>query len=259
MTESIGTLLEGAAELARLAGGTALGYYGRNLVVETKNDGSPVTIADRRAEEVAREWVARRFPEDDVLGEEFGTGSGGAKRRWIIDPIDGTKAFVRGVPLWGTLIAVADGERVLAGAAFFPAVDEVLCAALGEGCWWNDQQCFVSATADHGSATILTTDDRFLANPHRRAAWHSLASGVAVSRTWGDCYGYLLVATGRADVMVDDVVSPWDAAAFSPIIAEAGGVLTDWRGQSTPFGDGIVATNAALSRTVRVALGVPVQ
>jgi histidinol phosphatase-like enzyme (inositol monophosphatase family) len=186
-------------------------------------------------------------------------GSGSANRRWIIDPIDGTKAFVRGVPLWGTLVAVADGERVLAGAAFFPAVGEMLCAALGEGCWWNDRECFVSTTADHGASTILTTDERFRANPHRRVAWQSLGSRAAVSRTWGDCYGYLLVATGRADVMVDDVVSPWDAAAFSPIIAEAGGVLTDWRGKSTPFGDGIVATNAALSRTVRVALGVPVQ
>jgi len=259
MTESIQTLMQGAAELARLAGDIALAYFGRDLVIETKEDGSPVTVADRRAEEVAREWIAQRFPRDGVLGEELGVGSNGADRRWIIDPIDGTKAFVRGVPLWGTLVAIAEGQRVLAGAAFFPAVDEMLCAAVGEGCWWNDRRCSVSDRADQGSATVLTTDERFPTNPHRRDAWRALASRSSISRTWGDCYGYLLVATGRAEVMVDDVVSPWDAAAFSPIITEAGGVLTDWGGVATPFGNGVIATNAAMSRTVRVALGVPVQ
>ena len=259
MTESTATLMQAAAELARLAGGIALDYFGRDLAVETKADGSPVTVADRRAEEVARRWIAQRFPGDGVLGEELGTSQAAAGRRWIIDPIDGTKAFVRGVPLWGTLVAIAEGQWVLAGAAFFPAVGEMLCAAPGEGCWWNDRRCSVSAMGDQGSATVLTTDERFPTNPQRRDAWRALAGRSSVSRTWGDCYGYLLVATGRAEVMVDDVVSPWDAAAFSPIIAEAGGVLTDWHGDVTPFGNGIVATNAAMARSVRLALGVPVQ
>lgn len=258
MTDSVRTLMDAAGELARLAGGVALEYFGRDLIVETKEDGSPVTIADRRAEEVARAWIGQRFPRDGVLGEEQGDGPPGAARRWIVDPIDGTKAFVRGVPLWGTLVAVAEGERVLAGAAFFPAVNEMLVAAMGEGCWWNGQRCSVSRIADVATATVLTTDERFPADTRRRAAWRELTSRSAVCRTWGDCYGYLLVATGRAEVMVDDIVAPWDAAAFAPIIAEAGGVLTDWRGVSTPFGNGAIATNAAMARSVRVALGVPV-
>lgn len=257
MSASVGTLMEGASELARLAGGIALGYYRTGVSVETKDDGSPVTIADRRAEEVAREWIAHRFPADGILGEEFGAGKPDAARRWLVDPIDGTKAFVRGVPLWGTLVAVAEGPRVVAGAAFFPAVNEELVAGIGGGCWWNDVRCSVSTVTEIDAATVLTTDDRFPGDSTRRAAWGTLASRAGVSRTWGDCYGYLLVATGRAEVMVDNIVSPWDVAAFAPIITEAGGLLTDWTGVRTPFGGGAIATNAALAREVRNALGVP--
>ena len=249
--------MQGASELARLAGEIALKYFRHDVVVETKDDGSPVTIADRRAEEFARGWIARRFPHDGILGEEFGIDQLGAVRRWIIDPIDGTRAFVRGVPLWGTLVAVAEGSHVLAGAAFFPAVKELVVAGVGEGCWWNDEACSVSMIADVGAATLLTTDDRFPRDSTRREAWRALAARSALCRTWGDCYGYLLVATGRAEAMADDIVSPWDVAAFAPIITEAGGVLTDWNGADTPFGVGALATNARLSRDVRGALGVP--
>jgi histidinol phosphatase-like enzyme (inositol monophosphatase family) len=257
VSESISTLMQGASELARLAGDIALEYFRRDVPVETKNDGSPVTKADRLAEEFAREWITRRFPRDGILGEEFGVDHPNAARRWIIDPIDGTKAFIRGVPLWGTLVAVAEGSHVLAGAAFFPAVKELVVAGVAGGCWWNDARCAVSTVADLGAATLLTTDDRFPDDPVRREAWRGLAARCAVSRTWGDCFGYLLVATGRAEVMVDDRISPWDVAAFAPIIAEAGGTLTDWNGVDTPFGGGALATNETLSRDVRTALGVP--
>src|SRR5690606_16690957 len=123
--------------LARHIGAVALQHYRSLLAVETKADGSPVTIADRDAESAAREWLATRFPDDGVLGEELGELVGTSGRRWIIDPIDGTKSFVRGVPLWGSLVALVEGERVLAGAACFPAVNETIAAAPGEGCWWN--------------------------------------------------------------------------------------------------------------------------
>ena len=259
MSESVSTLMQATSELARLAGDIALEYFRRGVAVETKDDGSPVTIADRRAEEFARGWITRRFPRDGILGEEFGIDQPGAARRWIVDPIDGTKAFVRGVPLWGTLVAVAEGSHVLAGAAFFPAVKELVVAGVAEGCWWNDMACSVSPIADVGAATLLTTDDRFPDNQVRRDAWRDLAARSAVCRTWGDCYGYLLVATGRAEAMVDGIVSPWDVAAFAPIITEAGGVLTDWNGAHTPFGSGALATNARLSREVRSALGVAVR
>ena len=174
-----------------------------------------------------------------------------ARRRWILDPIDGTKSFVRGVPLWGTLVALAEGEEVLAGAAYFPAVGELVCAAPGEGCWWNDARCAVSAIDSLGGATVLTTDDRFRHRPERRHTFAALASRSAVVRSWGDCYGYLLVATGRAEAMVDDAVSPWDAAALQPIVTEAGGVFTSWAGAPTAFGGDAIATNAALAEEVR--------
>lgn len=248
------TLLESAAELARLTGKIALGHYRSHLDVETKQDGSPVTIADRAAEAAARDWVRKHFPNDGLLGEEFGAERPDARRRWIIDPIDGTKSFVRGSPLWGSLVALCEGETVLVGAAFFPAVDEFVVAAPGQGCWWNGSLCAVSTLDSLDTAAVLTTDERFRDQPSKRAGWQRVSNAASVSRTWGDCFGYLLVATGRAEVMVDPVMNPWDAAALQPIITEAGGVFTDWSGRETAFGGSSVATNKALATTVRALL-----
>jgi len=251
------SLLEAAAELARLTGDIALAHYRSALAVETKADGSPVTGADRAAETAAREWVRRRFPADGILGEEFGEERPGAARRWVIDPIDGTKSFVRGVPLWGSLVALCEGERVLAGAACFPAVGEQLAAAPGQGCWWNGSRCRVSLVSAVDAATVLTTDDRFLDEPARRPGWDRVSRAASVSRGWGDCYGYLLVATGRAEGMFDPILSPWDSAALQPLIVEAGGVFTDWTGRDTAFGGSAVATNAALAAPLRALLAAP--
>ena len=247
-------LLRAAEELARLAGGVALQYYRKALQVEHKADGSPVTIADRAAETAARDWVRRRFPEDGVLGEEFGEERPDARRRWIIDPVDGTKSFVRGVPLWGSLVALCEGETVLAGAAFFPAADELVVAAPGAGCWWNGVRCSVSAVGDLAAATAVTTDERFQDRPQRRSSWERLGAHVDVARSWGDCFGYLLVATGRAEIMCDPVLSPWDAAALQPIIVEAGGTFTDWSGRQTAFGGSAIATNRLLAQQARAML-----
>ncbi len=251
MKDEASTLMQAVAEVARRAGDVALSHFRKSLTVETKRDGTPVTNADREAEARAREWIESRFPDDGILGEEFGTQRPNAPRRWILDPIDGTKTFVRGVPLWGTLVAVAKGEEVLAGAAHFPAVGEALVAAPGRGCWWNGTRCQVSAVADLSAATALITDERFIEKPDRAEPWRALSRRAAVARTWGDCYGYLLVATGRADIMVDEVLSPWDAAALFPIIQEAGGVFTDWTGRATAFGSDAIATNGALAGEVR--------
>jgi histidinol-phosphatase len=243
-----------AAELARITGIVAMRHYRSRLTVETKADGSPVTVADRAAEEAARAWVRTRFPEDGILGEELGEERPGARRRWIIDPIDGTKSFVRGAPLWGSLVALCEGDQVLAGAAYFPAVEELVAAAPGAGCWWNGSRCQVSSVAALAEATVLTTDERFSERPDRRDGWLALSHAASVSRTWGDCFGYLLVATGRAEVMCDPIMSPWDAAALQPIIAEAGGVFTDWTGAATAFGGSAIATNRALADDVRAVL-----
>lgn len=254
MPSALDTFVAPAAELARLMGDVAIRHYRSRLDVEIKSDGSPVTLADRAAERAAREWVERFFPDDGVLGEEFGEHLPGAKRRWVIDPIDGTKSFVRGSPLWGSLVALCEGEHVLAGAACFPAVGEIVAAAPGAGCWWNDSRCAVSSVAAIEQATVLTTDERFRDRPVRRAGWERVACAAQVSRTWGDCFGYLLVATGRAEAMMDSIVSPWDTAALQPIIVEAGGCFTDWNGCETAFGGSAVATNHALASRVRALL-----
>jgi histidinol phosphatase-like enzyme (inositol monophosphatase family) len=251
MSERSQSLLQAATEVAEYAARVAMRWYGAGVAVETKADGSPVTIADREAEREARAWIEARFPHDGLLGEEFDDVRPHATRRWIFDPIDGTKAFVRGVPLWGTLVACCEGETVLAGAACYPAVGETVSAAPGEGCWWNGARASVSTTGKLRTATALITDSRFLERPHRRDPWNALAAEVAVCRTWGDCYGYLLVATGRAEIMVDDIMNPWDSAALHPIITEAGGRFSDWRGRDTAFGGDVIATNAALANATR--------
>jgi histidinol phosphatase-like enzyme (inositol monophosphatase family) len=255
MTQSVSmrTLLEAAAEVAGLAGEAALRHYRSGIEVETKADGSPVTLADREAERVARAWLEERFPADGILGEELGEVRPQAFRRWVIDPIDGTQSFVRGVPLWGTLVAALEDDKVVAGAAAFPALGEHLAAARGEGCLWNGAPCSVSKTDALARATVLTTDLRFK-DPARWAAWQSLSGGAAIARTWGDCYGYALVATGRAEVMVDATLAAWDAAPVAILVEEAGGVFTDWKARRTALGGDAIATNAALAERVRAML-----
>lgn len=248
------TLLQAASEVAALAGARALTYWRRNIAVEWKTDGSPVTRADREGETMAREWITARFPKDAILGEELGETPGTSGRRWLIDPVDGTKTFVRGVPLWGTLIAVVEGDTVLAGAAAFPAVNELICAAPGEGCWHEGGRASVSTVARLDEAVLLTTDIGSAVSTDRQAAIERLARRAGIARTWGDCYGYLLVATGRAELMVDTRMNDWDSAALLPIIQEAGGVFTDWDGKVTGLGGSAVATNALLADEVRRAL-----
>ena len=251
--------MQAAAELAQIAGANALSYYRKPLESELKQDGSPVTAADRTSEQLARDWIGQRFPADGILGEEYGVTRPGARRRWIIDTIDGTKAFVRGVPFWGSMIAVVEGEDILAGAVSFPALGETLIAAPGEGCWWNGSRCTVSSVDDVSFATVLTTDAAFKGESQKARGWSALASVAAVSRTWGDCAGYLLVATGRAEVMIDPVVSPWDVAAVLPAIVEAGGVFTDWSGEASAFKGSAIATNAALADESRRLLSGAMQ
>jgi histidinol phosphatase-like enzyme (inositol monophosphatase family) len=252
----MGDWLELTAELAKKAGEVALRSYRTGIAVDIKSDRSPVTAADRAAERYAREWIASRFPDHGVVGEEFGETKPDARMRWLIDPIDGTRSFVAGVPLWGTLIALCEGKTVIAGAASYPAVGESLAAATGEGCWSDGVRCAVSTVDSLERATVLTTGVTFRHAPSRRAGWMELASRANTARTWGDCYGYLLVATGRAEVMVDAVMRPWDSAAFVPIITEAGGVIVDYNGQDAAFGDGAIATNASLAGITHQVLGV---
>jgi histidinol phosphatase-like enzyme (inositol monophosphatase family) len=247
-------LLEAVSDVARIAGHVAMRSFGSDVAVREKADHSLVSDADVAAERAAREWIALRFPGDAVLGEELGETAGKDGRRWIIDPIDGTTSFLLGVPLWGTLVAVAEGETVLAGAIHCPAAGQLVCAAVGEGCWLNGARTRVSDVADLSKATVLTSSVR-IADVARAEGWRALAQASRVARTWGDCFGYLLVAAGRAEVMVDPVVKVWDLAAVLPVIVEAGGEFTDWGGRVTAFGGSAIATNAALAQDARALLG----
>lgn len=249
------SLLPATLELAHLGGRIALNRWRTGIGADWKADGSPVTEADRAAEAAMRAWIAERFPADGILGEEHGEQVGTSGRRWVLDPIDGTKAFVAGVPLWGTLVAVMEGDRVVAGAAAFPAVNESVVAAPGEGCWHDGVRARVSDATALDRAVVCTSDIAgFRTHDAKRAGWERVAAAARVVRTWGDAYGYLLVATGRAEVMVDPVMNAWDSACLQPIIEEAGGVFTDWDGHQTPVGGSSVATNAQLAGVVRSLL-----
>lgn len=247
-------LLAFATEVAWRAGRLTLAHFQTGIVADSKPDDSPVTVADRNAEQLIRELITARFPHDGLLGEEAGETGGGADRRWLIDPIDGTRSFVRGVPFYGVMLALEEEGDIVLGVLHFPALDETVCAARGAGCWWNGRRALVSDETRLERALVCTTDVELIEKQGFGRGWNRLRSHVSLVRTWGDCYGYALVATGRAEAMLDAVMSPWDAAALQPIIEEAGGVLTDWRGKAAWNSGHIVATNAALANDVRELL-----
>lgn len=244
--------LEFAVQIAREAGKLTMAFFGRaGLACQQKADATPVTEADRQAELLLRERISQAFPEDEILGEEFPTKPGTSGYRWILDPIDGTKSFVRGVPLYGTMVAVEAAGQVESGVVYIPPTDECVFAGRGLGAWYEGrsnsrQQARVSAVGELSQALVLTTDVAHFARIGRPEVWLQLDAQANMTRTWGDCYGYLLVATGRAEVMIDPIVNIWDAAALLPILEEAGGCLTDWEGDRRVDSGCIVATNRAL-------------
>ncbi len=244
--------MEFAEDLARKAGGVVLRYYQKSLSVERKADRTPVTAADREAEELLREQIQAAFPEDGILGEEFGERPGTTGKRWILDPIDGTKSFVQGVPLFGMLIGLEGSEGSEMGVVYLPALDELVCAARGEGSWWNGRRAKVSDVGDLSEACITYTSLRTFnqAGPHATRAWPRLAASTRIQRGWGDCYGHLLVATGRADAMFDPILNSWDCSPWPPILEEAGGTFTDWNGNRTIHGGSGISTNGRLLRPV---------
>ena len=239
-------LLKAAEAFARAAGELTLDHFGGILVAERKDDGTPVTAADRAAELLIRGTIAERFPGHGIMGEEFGESNPGARVRWIVDPIDGTRSFMRGVPLYGVLIGIEIDRAPAVGVAHFPALGETVSAALGLGCHWNGRRARVSRTETLAQATVLTTSLEGAAGRSRDAGFAALARRAALARTWGDCYGHALVATGRADVMVDPVLASWDAAPLLTIVTEAGGRFTDVTGRATVHGGSGVSTNGIL-------------
>lgn len=245
----IAGLLEAAETFAREAGALTLRSFGPRLHHEAKADGTPVTRADRESERLLRRRISERFPEHGIMGEEEGEVRPGARVRWIVDPIDGTKAFMRGVPLYGVLVGVeVDGEPVV-GVAHFPALEETVTAGRGLGCRWNGRPCRVSDVDDLERALVLTTDPLRIRSGPAGPGWARLEALAGLSRTWGDCFGHVLVATGRAEVMVDPVLSSWDAAPLLTILGEAGGRFTDLGGEPTIHGGSGVSSNGILHPT----------
>jgi len=241
------------------AGRLTLRYFQTtDYQVERKSDNSPVTIADRSAEELLRQRIAAVFPSDGVLGEELGTRDGTSGFRWILDPIDGTKSFIHGVPLYGTMVAVEHEGRAVVGMVFMPALGEGVFAGAGQGAWHfrgdgEPRPARVSTKSRLAEGLFVTSAVDTFAERGKLAAFEALQRAAWITRTWGDCYGYLLVATGRAEVMVDPVMNVWDCAAVQPIVEEAGGTFTDWQGTSTIHAGEAIATNGLVLDEVLAA------
>lgn len=241
--------LELAVEAAREAGWITLEYFrAADLQVERKEDDSPVTAADRRAEEHLRHRIVEAFPDDAILGEELPERPGDSGFRWILDPIDGTKSFIHGVPLYATLLGVEHEGEPAAGVIVVPALDECIYAAAEQGAWYvhgktPPQPAKVSECKTLADGLFLTSDVATFDKIGRREVYDRLQASMRLSRSWGDAYGYMMVAIGRAEVMIDPVVNIWDIAAVLPIIEEAGGVFTDWQGRRTIHSGNGVATN----------------
>jgi histidinol phosphatase-like enzyme (inositol monophosphatase family) len=247
--------LEVACRLARQAGQLVMRYSTASIAVQRKADDSPVTQADREAELLLRREIEAAFPNDAILGEEHAAKEGSSAYRWILDPIDGTKSFIAGVPLFGTLIGVQRENENVLGVIELPALDVRVHAAKGQGAWWQSgsgrpQPARVSQTADLKQSLYVTSDAHAFAQRGASTVHEQLERAVWYARTWGDCYGYFLVATGRAAVMVDPIMNVWDAAAVFPVLVEAGGTFTDWSGNARIDGNEGIGTNRAVLEQV---------
>jgi histidinol phosphatase-like enzyme (inositol monophosphatase family) len=244
--------LDHARTAALRAGKLILEHYQSSaLTVDRKRDSSPVTIADRKAEEFLRAAIARAFPGDGILGEEFGEQPGTSGFRWILDPLDGTKSFIHGVPLFGTLIGVEFNGQCVVGVCHFPVLSETAWGAKGLGAWWQPagggpRRAKVSNVARLSESLFCFTTVQGFTRRGRQDAFEALVAAAGIARGWGDCYGHVLVATGRAEVMVDPLMNVWDAAALIPIVEEAGGHFIDWNGAATANSGNGISVNAAL-------------
>jgi histidinol phosphatase-like enzyme (inositol monophosphatase family) len=241
-----------AQSIALEAGDLTLTHYRRRgLPVQTKRDGSPVTIADQEAERRLRTLVEDRFPHDAILGEEFGDKPGTSGFRWVFDPIDGTKSFVCGVPLYGTMVACLHDAEPVVGVINMPALGEMVSGAKGLGCWLDRtglprEPARVSGVRDLREAVFVYTAPEVYSQAGCWDLFHRLSHAARLSRGWSDCYGCVLVATGRADVWVEPTVALWDVAAALPIIEEAGGRYTDLSGRRDVTTGSCLATNGFL-------------
>jgi histidinol-phosphatase len=244
-----------AVDAARRAGDLARTYYESTFAVEHKADDSPVTVADRTAEQLIRDAVSAAFPADGFLGEEFGDQPGSSGFRWVIDPIDGTKSFIRHVPIWATLVGLEYKGEQIAGVAYIPVFGMTYRALRGDGAYHNERRIRVSDVAALADAALCYSGMGWFTRAGREAAFHDLYKRTKRQRGYGDFYGFVLVAEGAFDVMVEHGVNPWDVAATKPIVEEAGGRFTDWNDTPTIHTPDVLATNGKLHADVLAILG----
>ncbi len=247
MSVSYRAYLDFAIESAYLAGRLTLGYFQTGVHPDIKADDTPVTVADRESESLIRSRIEQRFPTHAIVGEEYGTEDrGGATHRWYVDPIDGTKSFIRGVPLYAVLIGLEIEGSVEVGVAYFPALEMMVGAATGEGCWWNGRRAHVSQVSSLSQGCVTFTDVASFEPHGRDPVWQRFQRATTFRAGWGDAYGHALVATGRTELMLDPIVSVWDCGPFPPILREAGGYFGDWSGNVTIHGGEALSTTQAL-------------
>ena len=245
--------LAAAVDAARTAGAIALGYYHGRFEVTIKPDLTPVTQADREAEQAIVATLGRAFPDVGVLGEEFGA-QGSAERRWIVDPIDGTKNFVRGIPIWATLIALEDAGEIVAGVIHNPATGDLFTARRGGGAHHNGEPIRVSEIADLPQSYLVHAGLKLLRQAGHWDGFVRLVDATDRQRGFGDYLGYPLVAAGKADIYLEADLKPWDLAPCKIVVEEAGGRFTDFAGRPTIYTGTALATNARLHDAVLALL-----
>ncbi len=264
IAEGIAARMAAALDFARQAGDITLGYFGGSgFAVERKQDGSEVTTADREAELCLRGLIGGAFPEDGILGEEFDEKPSASGWRWVLDPIDGTASFVRGVPLYGTLVACEYAQKTHVGVIQMPALGETVYASEGGGAWHSrspgdePREARVSRVEEVSSAMMCTTSFDYFEQVQAESAMTVLLDRFGSTRGWSDCYAHVLCATGRVDAVVEPVLHPWDIAPMQVIYPEAGGCMSDWRGREGAYHPTGVASNSLLHREL-LALLAPI-
>jgi histidinol-phosphatase len=239
-----------AVEAAHRAGRAALAYFDTGLPVEWKSDQSPVTVADRETELTLRNSLLGAFPDDGFLGEEHGETPGTSGFRWIIDPIDGTRNFVRGIPVWATLVGLEYQNEQIAGVCEVPTLGHTYRALRGDGAYRNERRIRVSDVSDLSQAMIFYTSLSWFVKAGKRDVFLELSGRAASLRGFGDFYGHVLVAQGSGEIMVEHGVHAWDVAAIKPIVEEAGGTFSDWDGTPSIHKPDVLITNGKLHREV---------
>ncbi len=252
MTVNTEVLHRSAIEIARLGGDHTLNYFRRNIGVDRKADDTPVTVADRETESLMRDQIRDRFPGHGILGEEHEAENPDSPVQWILDPIDGTKSFIHGVPFYTTLIGILHEEKPVCGVIYAPALDELCEAAKGQGARLNEESCHVRSCSSLRDATFLTTDVTTAKEFDLDIPLQKLLKRSRMHRTWGDAYGHMMVAAGRADLMFDPVLNIWDAAPLLTIMQEAGGIFCDVTGKETiQTGNGISCSRELVGEVLK--------